>query len=109
MGAWHLPAVYDAIWRSDAVYWLMQAALFLPAWAFWSAVLTGPRSAVLGHIFLTMGLAGLMGAGRTELAMSMFGRSYGRDISGRIFMHGKEIKAGDKIELDGKHFNPQQR
>ncbi|WP_234855190.1 cytochrome c oxidase assembly protein [Paracoccus everestensis] len=61
MGAWHLPVVYDAIWRSDAVYWLMQAALFLPAWAFWSAVLTGPRSSVLGHSFLTMGLAGLMG------------------------------------------------
>ena len=25
--------------------------------------------------------------------MSMFGRSYGRDITGRVFMHGKEIKA----------------
>jgi putative multiple sugar transport system ATP-binding protein len=40
-----------------------------------------------------VGIAGLMGAGRTELAMSIFGRSYGRDISGRIFLHGKEIKA----------------
>ena len=40
-----------------------------------------------------VGIAGLMGAGRTELAMSMFGRSYGRDITGRMFMHGKEIKA----------------
>ncbi len=39
-----------------------------------------------------VGIAGLMGAGRTELAMSLFGRSYGRDISGRIFLHGKEIK-----------------
>lgn len=61
MAAWHLPAVYDAIWRSDAVYWLMQAALLLPAWAFWSAVLAGPRHAVLGHSVLTMGLAGVMG------------------------------------------------
>ena len=34
-----------------------------------------------------------MGAGRTELAMSVFGRSYGRDISGRLFMHGKEVRA----------------
>ena len=34
-----------------------------------------------------------MGAGRTELAMSVFGRSYGRDITGRLFMHGKEIEA----------------
>jgi putative multiple sugar transport system ATP-binding protein len=38
-----------------------------------------------------VGLAGLMGAGRTELAMSVFGRSYGKNISGRIFKHGKEI------------------
>jgi len=39
-----------------------------------------------------VGLAGLMGAGRTELAMSIFGRSYGTGISGRIYKDGKEIK-----------------
>jgi putative multiple sugar transport system ATP-binding protein len=39
-----------------------------------------------------VGIAGLMGAGRTELAMSIFGRAYGRDISGRVFVHGKEVK-----------------
>jgi len=38
-----------------------------------------------------VGLAGLMGAGRTELAMSVFGRSYGVDISGRVVKNGKEI------------------
>ncbi|WP_290056442.1 multiple monosaccharide ABC transporter ATP-binding protein [Amycolatopsis solani] len=38
-----------------------------------------------------VGLAGLMGAGRTELAMSVFGRSYGKNISGRILKHGEEI------------------
>lgn len=38
-----------------------------------------------------VGIAGLMGAGRTELAMSVFGHSYGRDISGRVYMHGREI------------------
>ncbi|QPL05057.1 MULTISPECIES: multiple monosaccharide ABC transporter ATP-binding protein [Actinomyces] len=38
-----------------------------------------------------VGLAGLMGAGRTEFAMSVFGHSYGRDITGRIFKDGKEI------------------
>ncbi|WP_158843554.1 multiple monosaccharide ABC transporter ATP-binding protein [Saccharothrix deserti] len=38
-----------------------------------------------------VGLAGLMGAGRTELAMSVFGRSYGVGISGRVVKDGKEI------------------
>jgi putative multiple sugar transport system ATP-binding protein len=39
-----------------------------------------------------VGLAGLMGAGRTELAMSLFGRSYGQRHSGRIRKDGAEIK-----------------
>ncbi|HAM25921.1 MAG TPA: ABC transporter ATP-binding protein [Microbacteriaceae bacterium] len=39
-----------------------------------------------------VGFAGLMGAGRTELAMSIFGRSYGNFISGQVFMNGKEIQ-----------------
>lgn len=38
-----------------------------------------------------VGLAGLMGAGRTEFAMSLFGHSYGQKISGHVYMHGKEI------------------
>jgi putative multiple sugar transport system ATP-binding protein len=38
-----------------------------------------------------VGIAGLMGAGRTEFAMSLFGRSYGQNISGRVTLHGKEI------------------
>ncbi|MBO9554276.1 multiple monosaccharide ABC transporter ATP-binding protein [Cellulomonas sp.] len=39
-----------------------------------------------------VGLAGLMGAGRTELAMSLFGRTYGRNITGRVYLRGEEIK-----------------
>lgn len=39
-----------------------------------------------------VGIAGLMGAGRTELAMSLFGKAYGTKISGTILKHGKELK-----------------
>ncbi len=38
-----------------------------------------------------VGLAGLMGAGRTELAMSLFGRTYGARATGRVFKDGTEI------------------
>lgn len=38
-----------------------------------------------------VGFAGLMGAGRTELARSVFGRSYGRFINGHIYKDGKEV------------------
>lgn len=39
-----------------------------------------------------LGIAGLMGAGRTELAMSIFGKSYGDNISGELFFDGKKIE-----------------
>jgi len=42
-----------------------------------------------------VGIAGLMGAGRTELAMSVFGKSYGKRISGQIFKDGKELHLND--------------
>lgn len=38
-----------------------------------------------------IGIAGLMGAGRTELAMSIFGKSYGSNFSGQIIKNGKEL------------------
>ncbi len=38
-----------------------------------------------------VGIAGLMGSGRTELAMSVFGRAYGRHISGQVYKRGEEL------------------
>ena len=38
-----------------------------------------------------VGIAGLMGSGRTEFAMSVFGRAYGRRISGDVLLHGKKV------------------
>ena len=48
-----------------------------------------------------VGISGLMGAGRTEFAMSIFGKSYGVNISGRMLLSGKEVKlnsVGQAIE-----------
>jgi putative multiple sugar transport system ATP-binding protein len=38
-----------------------------------------------------VGIAGLMGAGRTETVMSIFGKSWGHKITGEVFMHGKQV------------------
>ena len=39
-----------------------------------------------------VGIAGLMGAGRTEFAMSLFGRSWGQKISGAVTLGGKPVE-----------------
>ena len=39
-----------------------------------------------------VGISGLMGAGRTELAMSIFGKSYGTNISGTLKIAGQEVE-----------------
>ncbi len=38
-----------------------------------------------------VGIAGLMGSGRTELAMSLFGKSYGSRITGKLLKDNEEI------------------
>ena len=56
-----------------------------------------PEKVVDNHISFkvhkgeVIGFSGLQGAGRTELAMSIFGHSYGTNISGTIYKDGKEI------------------
>ncbi|HPF86943.1 MAG TPA: sugar ABC transporter ATP-binding protein [Candidatus Limiplasma sp.] len=39
-----------------------------------------------------VGIAGLIGAGRTELAMSLFGKAYGKHISGELLLHGQPVE-----------------
>ncbi|RYF74073.1 MAG: sugar ABC transporter ATP-binding protein, partial [Comamonadaceae bacterium] len=38
-----------------------------------------------------VGIAGLMGSGRTEFAMSVFGRSWGRQVRGQVLMDGAAV------------------
>ena len=50
-----------------------------------------------------VGIAGLMGAGRTELALSIFGKSYGTEISGTLLVNGREVKLNSaKQAIDHK-------
>jgi putative multiple sugar transport system ATP-binding protein len=42
-----------------------------------------------------VGFSGLQGAGRTELMMSIFGRSYGSDVTGELYVKGEKVTLKD--------------
>ncbi|MBV9561029.1 MAG: sugar ABC transporter ATP-binding protein [Bradyrhizobium sp.] len=56
-----------------------------------------PERQVIKHVDFqvrrgeVVGIAGLMGAGRTEFAMSLFGKAWGHGISGRVQLDGRQI------------------
>jgi len=57
-----------------------------------------PDKKVVDHVSIkirhgeVVGIAGLIGAGRTELAMSVFGKSYGQKITGTILIDGEPVR-----------------
>lgn len=60
--AWHVPAVYSAAWDSTAVYWVMQAVLILPAWAFFSALFHDRGHVPLVGLVTLVAQMGFLGA-----------------------------------------------
>ena len=47
-----------------------------------------------------VGFSGLQGAGRTEFAMSVFGKSYGSNISGELYIKGRKSKSQESARCD---------
>ncbi len=71
---WHLPAFYDATFRSTLVYWTMHVTMIGAALLFWSASFRRAESfaAVLLAVFATMLQMSLLGALLTFAARPLF-------------------------------------
>ncbi len=69
-------------------------------WSVYHPVYT--EKCIVNHVSLNVrkgeivGLSGLQGAGRTELARSIFGKSYGTSITGKLRVNGREVKLKDE-------------
>jgi putative multiple sugar transport system ATP-binding protein len=78
----HVSSVGDVLFEIDG--WTVQHPHDATRLVVDGATLTIRRGEIVG-------LAGLMGAGRTELARSVFGQSYGRNVAGQLRKDGKPI------------------
>jgi putative multiple sugar transport system ATP-binding protein len=72
----------------EVVFKIENWSVYHPQHADWQVIKNVDFQVRRGEI---VGIAGLMGAGRTEFAMSLFGRSWGRKITGRAMLHGREV------------------
>lgn len=72
-----------------------QLSLEVKDWTVYHPIYTDRK--VVDHVSLhvkkgeVVGISGLMGAGRTEFAMSLFGRSYGSHITGELLINGETV------------------
>ncbi len=69
---WHAPALYAAALSSDAVFWSMQASLFVTAAGFWHAVRRALPPAAAAALLATMLQMGLLGALLTLAASPLY-------------------------------------
>ena len=64
-------------------------------WTVYNPEIIGRKAVDNASLFVRhgeiVGISGLMGSGRTELATSVFGKVYGANISGELFLDGQRV------------------
>lgn len=59
---WHAPPFYAAALSNDAIFWLMQAGITIPAAIWWAKLRTAPDAAAVASLLAAMVLMGVLGA-----------------------------------------------